>query len=247
MPINATSVFHFTKTFDVLKGILEDNFHVKFSAERFDLAGNDYTLACPMVSFCDTPLTQLQRYQRYGSYGIGLTKDWAVRKGLSPVLYVNGASHLAESLKTSIDHFLATVDSDPGAYNRQEKASLDILRFMKNHKGTLRRKGQPDVPNYVFEIEREWRFVPGDSLDFPMAMLASDYKAMGGSASANKLVAKERLKFDPDDIRYLCVQSESEIHDLIAHIHSVKLKYTDKQVEILCSRILTEDQIRDDF
>ena len=77
MPISASTLFHFTGTFDNLCGILESNFHPHYCYERlpelFPMADRTYIdYAAPMVCFCDLPLSQIKEHiEDYGSYGLG--------------------------------------------------------------------------------------------------------------------------------------------------------------------------------
>ncbi|MBA3071804.1 MAG: hypothetical protein FP829_06570, partial [Nitrospirae bacterium] len=87
--ISTNTVFHFT-SWSNLFGILKNNFLPKYSTETVHLFGaTSVEIAIPMVSFCDIPLSQIKEHvQDYGSYGIGMTKSWAFKNGLNPVIYL---------------------------------------------------------------------------------------------------------------------------------------------------------------
>lgn len=78
-------VFHYTKKLEFLLNILKDGFQPSYCYEKI----NDLEYYIPMVSFCNIPLTDVDDYMRYGKYGIGLSLDWAIRNGISPVVYIH--------------------------------------------------------------------------------------------------------------------------------------------------------------
>lgn len=108
--INASSLFHFTRNFDILKKILENGLRISYSMEyspkevvraylsplcpediAFDeIEGN---VIIPMISFCDIPLTRTLKHRFcYGSYVIGLNKKAIITKYekiINPVIYTH--------------------------------------------------------------------------------------------------------------------------------------------------------------
>ena len=59
---------------------------------------------------------------------------------------------------------------------------------------------------------------------------------------------KYHLSFTPDDIKYIIVNKENEILPLIHKIRSIKGgKFTQNQIDILITRIITMDSIRETF
>ena len=107
--INSSSLFHFTKSFDILKKIIVNGLRYSFAYEQLPKevvrsylysnldVKNDLRIsngvAIPMISFCDIPITRAsQHIKKYGHYMIGLdkinfTKDF--ENLINPVIYVH--------------------------------------------------------------------------------------------------------------------------------------------------------------
>jgi hypothetical protein len=249
MGLSSNSIVHFTKSKESLKGILAENFRLKYCHERLRLAKTDgpvLGMHIPMVSFCDIPLSQMHRHiDNYGEYGIGLTREWAVRKRMNPVLYVQTGSRLSESYLMALK---AYIDSEKNDFNESEIHLLDVLRYAKVYEGALERGGCVVNPCYRFSDEREWRYVPPHSSDLKGFYLESGFEDAEQRNLAQQAASLQRLEFEPDDIRYIVIRDESEIHEFIKHLDEVKgQKYTKRAIEILTSRIVTAKQIRTDF
>jgi hypothetical protein len=92
--ISSNSLFHFTGKRENLIGILQNNIMPRFSQElvplSLDVANGRFSGAIPMVCFCDISLGQIRDHlSMYGNYGIGMTKEWGIRMGLNPIIYIN--------------------------------------------------------------------------------------------------------------------------------------------------------------
>jgi len=244
MPLSSSSIIHFTKKKRSLCGILEDNFHIHYCRETVWLGGENQTFSVPMVSFCDIPLSQIKDHiKKYGQYGIGLTKEWAKKKLLNPVLYVETDSHLSRSYKKAFDDFFLESDS----LNASHFALVDILRYIKNYEGLLARSGK-EISNYRFSDEREWRFVPSYDASCEFIVGDDDYNNESKRLAIEKSVASIRLYFEPNDIKYIIIKSEDEISEFIQILRNAKSqKYTSSDIDRLTTRILTTEQILSDI
>lgn len=226
--------------------ILEDNFKVFNCKEEVILGGRKSTLRIPMVSFCDIPLSEVKDHiSKYGNYGIGLTKDWGMRKLLNPVLYVAQNSSLSASYRQALIHFTTDVTPDYTQWSGEQKAIADVIRYMKNYEGPLERKGQK-IDSYRFSDEREWRFVPPHSAE--CRMLINEQVYQKSTDKYDDLLEDMRLDFEPDDIKYIIINDDSEIGEFVDHLRRVKGKsYSLHDVERLTTRIFTTNQIMSDI
>ncbi|MDC6169450.1 abortive infection system antitoxin AbiGi family protein [Paucibacter sp. XJ19-41] len=248
MPLSANTLIHFTRDKASLRKILEENFRVFNCKETLILGGMSSAMYVPMVSFCDIPLSEVKDHiSKYGHYGIGMTKEWGVRKGLNPVLYVAQTSALSLSYRTAWNHFIQPDSDESDNLTSEQKCLADVLRYMKNYEATLVRKSGT-TPDYRFSDEREWRYVPSHEAECQMLMSSNFYEADDNAASANKQLEALRLEFEPNDIKYIIINDDSEIAEFIDHLRRAKGKnYSLHDIERLTTRILTTEQILGDM
>jgi hypothetical protein len=244
MGLSPSTLFHLTSKAG-LKGILKDNFKIKYCLEEIDHQDKPVEIAIPMVSFCDIKISEIKDHiHKYGYYGIGLSKKWALEQNLNPVLYMNSKSALCNNIIASIRSLREEIEADEHYYNLS-----NIMRFTKKYEGDLQR-GEEILTNYRFADEREWRFVPNfdESNAFEPWIKKENYNTPSKKANANKKLNDERLKFNANEILYIIVKEESEINEIINHIRSVKgMTYTMGEIDRLNTRILSCERILNDF
>lgn len=243
MPLSSNTLIHLTREKDSLRGILEDNFRIHYCRETVALNSEVYEMRIPMVSFCDIPLSEIKNHiEKYGCYGIGLSKAWAVRNGLNPVLYVEPKSLLAKSYQRAFSDFVVDVDGD--AFTDAQRCFTDVLRYVKNYQGSLARKGTL-VHEYRFSDEREWRYVPPATEACEMLMSEAGYEQNPTAVQAT--LEPLRLHFEPNDIKYIIIQTDAEISEFVHMLrHANGKTYAYNDVERLMTRILTTEQIKGD-
>lgn len=102
MGLSTKNIFHYTNK-AALFGILSDGFrfgNVNENLPIIDPESDDPLLAIPQIirhafkwraiCFCDIPLDHVADHRnQYGDYSIGLSKDWAIFKRITPVRYVH--------------------------------------------------------------------------------------------------------------------------------------------------------------
>jgi hypothetical protein len=237
MVISSNSLFHFTNK-EALVGILNENFRVKYCKEKLESCYGEISFATPMVSFCDIPLSNIKNHiNSYGNYAIGLSKSWAQSRHLNPVLYFDSSSSLLTNLHE--------------IYIKESQLSPElthILTYSKLFEGTLQR-GKVSIGNYRYADEKEWRYVPYYKRYLKLLFIpGSDYNTAVKKKAHNKFFISKRLEFDPDDINYIIIKDEKEINEFINVLRNAKSKkYTLDQIERLMTRIITCDQILNDF
>ncbi|MDR2283805.1 MAG: hypothetical protein LBE37_11375 [Sphingobacterium sp.] len=252
MSLYPTTLFHFTNK-QSLYNILNSNFNISYAREKIIGPNNNREFAVPMVSFCDLKLSELKHFLNYGKFGIGLSKEWANRKNLSPVMYINRHCSLMDDLITGLNGIYSHLNliNDLPRFNDLSNHYHNIMntyRYIKNYEGELIRQGNLTNPNYRFADEREWRFVPKLNTQGVLPFVAiSNIKTTEQKEFCNRKVENIKLEFTPEDIKYLVVESESDITDLINHLQNAKRHFNTEIRNKLASRILTSEQIIKDI
>lgn len=245
MAISTNSIIHYTDTLNAVKSILSEGFRIKYCAEVLRLGEGSSRAAHPMISFCDIPLSDSkQHFNAYGSYGIGLSKLWAVENGVNPVLYIDRNSLFADSVYELIKE---RRKKDSNLTIKQKREILQIKSYAKNYSGTLNRNAKK-IRNYRFYDEREWRLVPDSEI-----LGAAKFSISLNAYHKNKEYYNDKLKgcrivFEPQDISYIIVKSTEEISDVIKHLRSIYSSRCDApELDILFSKICSAEQIISDY
>ena len=246
MPISSSVLFHFTNTLENLKGILKSNFLPRYCYEDWGTILPEERLfnsAIPMVCFCDIPLSSIAEHVAdYGEYALGLSKTWAFKSKLNPVLYMapnsQPANYFLDLIVKMQENFLSRKpDQEMG------RKFYELASFVKPYEGPFEKRQNKTK---VFYNEREWRYIPYVADDHSVAyrLSESDYGTELVRDEANtRLASKYQLYFAPNDIVYILLAKEREILPLIDYLSEVKNKYSLNTVRLLTTRIQVTDQI----
>jgi len=268
MAYRTSSLFHYTKDLDTLKSILKEGICPNYCKEEYPSQNQCMIIGIPMVSFCDIPLKQTAVFrERYGNFAIGLDKEWGIRNGINPILYVANTNifnsvSLVESYKRILQEENAknggdsqgiTLNLKPGpipelvTFIRMQQmnyASLYLLGFLKPY--FIPRNGITQC-NYE---ENEWRYILLEHEDIPWWWNEKDYMAWRGNG--NKPAASEKmkeagLKFSLEDIRWILIPDDESKKELIEHIMSRSTlcgsELSDNDKAVICSRIMSFEAI----
>jgi len=252
MVISSNALFHFTRSMEDLVSILEDDFTARFCIENyanlFDASDDGFTMAFPMLCFCDLPISQLRGHMDfYGSYGLGMKKEWGIKNGLNPVMYMHPGSDTAADIGRLLKYLDSrAVQNDTAVFR---KCLRSIIRQIKLYEGLIDKDGQ-QVSKRFYD-EREWRWVPyvtEDENSDLLSLTKNKYNIPKARQEAyEKASAASRLAFGPDDVDYIIVAKESEITSVIEAIEKIEQRYDGKTVKLLTTRIISAEQIRSDF
>lgn len=239
------TLFHFTKDLETLKKILKNGFWPRYCLEdtRWHEQLDAETVAFPMVCFCDIPLSKIHSHLNfYGKYGLGVTKEWAINNKINPILYLAGENTLSQALREIISYAYSLEETEK--YN-----AIKTIRYIyQNIKPT---KGLMTINNCLtekdFHLESEWRFVPRDGNIEPY-LLNNQFNDKATLEAENEKTYKNcRLKITPTDIKYIFVEQETDIPEVIKFIQSDLNSYPFIDTHILMSRITSIKDVGDDI
>lgn len=232
-----SSVFRFTKDFELLKKILKNGIIPNYCEEDLSFDKTTFVVGIPMASFCDIPITLLDEHnKRYGNYGIALSKEWAIKKGLTPIMYIANNKilqsvyfHHEQNLKildwyntkenkkklienTMIKRF--PFDDYIKIFNAQQEHAINthIIGYLKMYKGVYIGNS---INNYE---ENEWRYIVPDTKGTEWFWTRDEY--MRWRNPNNKDITKVKkplpstslkkytLKFELNDISYILIKDD---------------------------------------
>ena len=250
----------------MLKKILRDGIIPNYCEEDLSLDETEFVVGIPMASFCDIPITLLYEHnKRYGNYGIALSKEWAIKKGLTPIMYVANNMILQavyyhheqnkklidwynhESIKKKLmedtllkgfpfEDYIKILSAE-----KEHAVNTRIIGYLKMYEGLY--MGKP-INNYE---ENEWRYIVPDKKGTEWFWTKDEYmkwrnpnnkdisKVKKPSPSAS--LKKYALKFELNDISYILIKDDEFKAKLIKYIKKLK--------SIGGNPVVDEDQIND--
>lgn len=94
-------IIHQTDHIDKLKSIVKNGLYCSYALEQF----SDKKLLIPMISFSNILFRDIGSNEvvDYGSYGIGIERESAIKLGLNPVLYLYENGIIEKGIKDNFD------------------------------------------------------------------------------------------------------------------------------------------------
>lgn len=232
----AETLFHFTKSLDIVLQILQNGFIPRFCLEDIEwMQMNNRHLAFAMSSFCDIPLSRITEHTSfYGQYGLGLTKEWGLRNGLNPVVYFPPSGHIPK-----LASFLMDFNAPDEHMTAMNAHVACLIKLMKPIRGQMVISGA--VVEKDFYQESEWRYTP--ELDSFIEL--NDFEK--NRDAGNKRAEAFAIKFLPSDVRYIFVPTDADIPPLSDFIHNRMGNYPHNDIKILQTRIMSLKAIEADI
>ena len=244
---SANTFFHFVNKFNYLNEMISDKKiyprYCKESLEYLDLDIKNISVA--MKCFCNIPLHMVQAHKKeYGTYCIGLTKEWGLRNNLQPVIYYNQESSFYNSIRKSYNAAMQYSSDDDVLADIGEMTNY-VFKYMKPVIGRdLKTKRIKD-----FTDEKEWGYVPEiNGLDFGEIIVEENVINHQNIIESYNKIIKDKgyyLQFDYEDIKYIFVNNDSQRKNMIKRIK--KLDCTQEEKDLLITKICIWKEMEGDF
>lgn len=271
-PVAANTLFHFTSNLNNLENILIKEFLPKYCRDDWSQINKEMrNPAWSMVCFCDIPLSQIRNHiskygnKKDGGYAIGLKKKWGILKRITPVLYFHTESppmiYLSDIAEYANSKHESVISRAPNVTKTEIKAFFDdplikdlnnITAYCKPYKGKMWKKesGKFDGNIEDFYEEREWRYIPylrDSTQPIKLGLFEKEFCDKLIKEKEETKLEKYKLSFEPNDIKYIIVNKETEIPKMIQKIREIKAKYSDDEKDLLITRIISMEHILADF
>jgi hypothetical protein len=209
-------IFHYTSRCEVLEKIIRNGFQPSYCKEQI----RDRKYLSPMVSFCNIPIGEVDKYVRYGKNGIGMSMEWAIKNRVNPVLYIHEGSEYMDILNNK--HLMGSNFLNDGVSSANKLLS-NIKYWKTNHKNK-------SINTYQ---EREWRFVPSldkERLIIDEAINTSEYAKFCAKKKSTPHFPNHKLVIESiSDISYIVVTTAKQRKNLI-EVLKAKFDNDDKKV-----------------
>lgn len=262
MNISADSLYHFTRKYDNVESIIKNGFRFNvleedvpfsmYAASPFSIPGIiKYITTSKAVCFCDIPLELCREHQeQYGNYVIGLSKEWGIMNGITPIRYIHYYSpdinhDSYRMMKDSYMHyqqhnffpfyFYARVLKDLGKINEiPTDADINNLPAFAREGLIIMSAQLMDMSEYILFAQSFLRAYEGEWKDrVTNKLVKRRYYDEREWRAVKKIDEQENLKFDFDSITDIIVNTSEEkekisqyIFDLFTlnDIHDAKCK-----------------------
>lgn len=234
MGLSSNILWHQTNKENLKKILKQKCFRYSYSLETIKYGINEFKMAFPMLSLCDIPIADISEYiSRYGGNSIGLSREWGIRNGITPVIYCEKSSAL---LKEFIPLILENQNKEI------DKFFWRLLSHVKNYEGGLLKY---QYRKYRFYDEREVRIVPKvdklQELEYEKCLTEEEYNNYKLRNKNSLLSADLNISFDYRDIRYFILKDDRSIVE-IKEILSKEINLNESKI---C--FFTISQIKEDF
>jgi hypothetical protein len=257
------SLYHFTTEFDGLLRIFNEGIKPQYSLEDMsfledDSEGNSMNtkfMAFPMFSLCDIPYERLSgadslHRERYGKYGIGIKKEWAITQHIDTVHYTHNGTTVSKWI-TNLHKMFRKVLPMIRAASPQGINDYDIYDLFLNtyhhlfYAMMLCKSYSKD--DSVFYDEKEWRYLPDVGNINKYLIHRNEYteefknerNVQQKQREINKMIDLT-LEFSVDDITHIFLENEDQKDLFVSKLNAA---YSEGDIEKIRNLMVFDGQV----
>lgn len=231
--ISSYSLWHFTKSIDIILSIVKNGFYPRTAKEDMNFLMKKYEhayIGTPMVCFTDIPMDHLDEHtKQYGQYGIGMNKEWGIKKGLNPILYIVDDSNLNNSILKLQWNIIQNSKNDVNQLNEITNVFWGMAGYFKRYM-----ESESTKPYYD---EREWRYLT------PFSEGEYTYRLIGDELTNERIEKlnlevqnKFPLKFSLSDIDSIVIPDDEDLSSLKYNIYQ-NVNFTEEEKNIIINKL----------
>ena len=170
MQLSSTSLFHFTPKFESVLGILLKGFKYcnlreelpfgPLSSSIFSSIADviQYQQFVKAICFCDIPLSLVSDHiNQYGRYFIGMSKEWGMKKGVTPIRYIHFDSpDIKDDTYRILTQGIQILQKFGGSMSKLIATFLYETRQINNVNDEVFDNLPPDVSRMISEMDEQY-------------------------------------------------------------------------------------------
>lgn len=202
-------------------------------------------IAFPMKCFCDINMHKLEEHLMwYGYYGLALTKEWGMKNGIQPILYINPESNIKKDYKIAFSNALKiNKNFQTKAESFMKNYLLHQLMYFKPASGMMKNRNTGRRIKKCFTDECEWRYVPDVSKLGYKQIYYNEKIINAGILNDISLSMIENpkisLKFDYEDLKYIIVKTKEDFNRIAKFINQMHIE-KEQEAQLLSKIIIWE-------
>lgn len=237
--ISSYSLWHFTKKINIILSIIKNGFYPRTAKEDMNFLMKNYEhayIGTPMVCFTDIPIDHLDEHtEQYGQYGIGMNKEWGIKNGLNPILYIVDDSDLNNAILKLQCNIIQSNKN-----NENQLKEIAILFW--GMAGYFKRYMESESKKPYYD-EREWRYLT------PFSEGEHTYRLIGKDLTCERIEKlnlevqnKFPLKFSLSDIDNIVIPNDEDLGRLQYSIYQDK-NFTEEEKRIITNKLSTKSKL----
>lgn len=254
--LSSNALFHFTRKLEFLLEVIKNGYfssrYVKEDVEYLNLMFDSRKasrVALPMLCFCDIKLHELKHHvNKYGKFGIGISKEWAIKNNIDPIHYRNPKSKNTTLYSGALNKAIEN--------NEDNIFGDELITQLAFSKPLFGKMNDMDGKITNFHDEQEWRYVPNfddsdnDNLlsfidDVNDSNLMNEF-SLGKLSNSLKEYRQSCLEIDWNEVRYIFVKSSNDSKVVIQAIIDKNDLSMDQKL-MMISKVVIVNELEEDW